>query len=1110
MRMNGHTSRVARLSVVMLFMGGPAWGQFTASIQGTVVDQSGAVVAQAKVDLLNTVTRVPATSTTDGSGNYRFLSLAPGSYKITVEAKGFSKSETSFTLETNQNLNLPISLKVGAATESVVVTTEPPLLNTAETRNQQTLQAQELSTLPLAGRNLLSLISVAPGVSGLGLAGGPGVASGTPGTGVDIFSTETAADVSANGQGTVANMWTIDSLDVTSNIRQGVLNLVPNPDVIQETNIQVNTFASEYGRGSGLQTALTTKSGTDTFHGLASDYFNYQPMYAKYSLRGSSGSYAPFHSNNISATIGGPIIPHHQFFFFFGVEPLRSSYSTGGVGLTFADGAFASWAQTNYPNTFGTKILNTYVPTHIVGTTVLKTANDIFPGTCGTAATNNLPCSTPMIDSGAFNATNFRNGTQYFVRVDKYFKNDRIYGSFFRTLLNYGGPAAIPQFSTTNSTWERAFQVNWTHTFSPTLLNEAVFAQNRIEGKLDETGDFTIPGISVTGQNLGYGLGFAQGNFIQHNYHWRDVLTKIRGAHVLKVGYEGWFGDDVEPFQGPWSHPGFSFDNLLQLAQDAPTTEGGVMYNPITGQQQLWNWNAASKTWGLFAEDTWKARRNLTLTLGFRFDDQGNPYSRSDATVFGNFILGVGSTFQQRVANGIAKPSKQAVNHSPKAYTPLIGAAWDITGKGDWLLRGGFGMYSNWLTPANIQEEFRGNPPGLILPTFFSGNAPANRPVFVQGSSSKPPFGFQFPQLAGTTLCPAAPCLNAAGGITGAGLTIGGIDPNVVSPTAYTHAATLEHRIGSHFVASVLYSGSHDSNLVGNGNAGGLVSYGVDINALPGDLVGKPAGSAPTRLNSSFGKINYTQNNRVSNYQGVTFDFRGRIKRGFFDVSYTRSSSKDDAANYPTAINPRQFYGPSPWDTPNRFSLSFNYELPGLNSSVGAVGKLTGGWGFSGTSIYQTGYPFTVFTSAVFTEANYVAGKDAVPGPLNPTSGDYLANADNFSYPDASSYQQATSRSAYLSGVFAPGQFTVPTKGTNGNEKTGGFRNPPFVQSDLTVYKNTRIVEKVNFQFRFEFYNLFNHANLQSIQRDLAAGNFGQATAQTLPRWWQIGGKITF
>ncbi len=1091
--MNGHTSRVARLLVVMLFMGGPAWGQFTASIQGTVVDQSGAVVAQAKVDLLNTVTRVPATSTTDGSGNYRFLSLAPGSYKITVEAKGFSKSETSFTLETNQNLNLPISLKVGAATESVVVTTEPPLLNTAETRNQQTLQAQELSTLPLAGRNLLSLISVAPGVSGLGLAGGPGVASGTPGTGVDIFSTETAADVSANGQGTVANMWTIDSLDVTSNIRQGVLNLVPNPDVIQETNIQVNTFASEYGRGSGLQTALTTKSGTDTFHGLASDYFNYQPMYAKYSLRGSSGSYAPFHSNNISATIGGPIIPHHQFFFFFGVEPLRSSYSTGGVGLTFADGAFASWAQTNYPNTFGTKILNTYVPTHIVGTTVLKTANDIFPGTCGTAATNNLPCSTPMIDSGAFNATNFRNGTQYFVRVDKYFKNDRIYGSFFRTLLNYGGPAAIPQFSTTNSTWERAFQVNWTHTFSPTLLNEAVFAQNRIEGKLDETGDFTIPGISVTGQNLGYGLGFAQGNFIQHNYHWRDVLTKIRGAHVLKVGYEGWFGDDVEPFQGPWSHPAFSFNNLLALAQDAPATEGGVMYDPIAGQQQLWDWNAASKTWGLFVEDTWKARRNLTLTLGFRFDDQGNPYSRSTSTVFGDFYLGTGATFDQRVATGFAKPTHNAVNGSPKAYTPRLAAAWDINGKGDWLLRGGFGMYSNWLTPANIQEEFRGNPPGLILPTFFAANAPGNRPVFVPGTSSKPPFGFTFPALAGTALCPTAPCLDTAGGIVGAGLSIGGIDPNIVSPTAYIFAATLEHKLTSHLVASVLYSGSHTSNLVGHGNAGGLVSYGVDINAVPGDLIGKPPNSAPTRLNPSFGAIAYTQNDRVGNYNGVTFDLRARVGRGFVDASYTRSSSQDDASRFPTAINPHQYYGPSPWDVPNRFSVSFNYELPGLQNGQGFVGHASGGWGLSGTSIYQTGYPFTVFTGASFS-----------------AGGDYNADGDNYDYPNVSSYQQGTSRSAYLSGVFASGQFTAPAQGTQGNEKFNPFRNPAFIQTDTTVYKNTHITERLNFQFRFELFNLFNHPNFQNIQGDLSAGNFGRVTAQTLPRWWQIGGKLSF
>ena len=1095
-----------RLLVAVLLMAGSTWAQYTANIQGNVTDPSGSAVTQARVVLENRATHVAASTTTDAEGGYRFLSLAPGSYQISVEASGFSTARTTVTLETNQTLSVPIALKVGAATESVTVSAENPLVNTAETRNQQTLETQELSTLPLAGRNMLSLSTIAPGVTGLGLAGGPGVASGTPGANAGNFSTEEAVDVSANGQGTVANMWIIDGLDVTSSVRQGVLNLTPNPDVIQESNNQVNTYSSEYGRGSGLQNAMTTKSGADQFHGLASDYFNYQSMFAKYSLPGSDHSYNPFHSNNLSGTIGGPIIPHHQFFFFFGIEALRSSASTGNQVITFPDPAFAAFAQANNPGTFGTKILKSYVPTHVVGVAVSKTANDIFAGTCGTAATENLPCATPMIDSGIFNSSNVINGTQYFVRVDKYFSKDRIYGSFFRTLQSNPAPNVIPQFSTTNNYWERALQVNWTHDFSPTTLNEAIFAQNRIEGKLGETGDFTIPGIGVTGQSVGYGVGFAQGDFIQHNYHWRDVLTHVRGAHVIKVGYEGLYGDDVEPFQGPWSHPGFSFNNLLSLAQDAPLTEGGVMYNPITGVQQLWNWDAASKTWGLFAEDTWKARRNLTVTLGFRFDDQGNPYSKSPATVFGNFYLGSGSTFEARVASGFAKPTHNALASAPKAYTPRIGAAWDITGRGNWLVRGGFGMFSNWLTPANIQEEFRGNPPGLIIPTFFAANAPGNRPVFVQGNSSKPPFGFVFPQLAGTTLCPVAPCLDAAGGIPGASLGIGGIGPNIVSPTAYIWSGTLEHRLGSRFVAAALYSGSHTSNLVGNGSAGGQVSYGVDINELPGALIGQPLGSAPTRPNPSFGQIAYTQNNRYANYEAVTFDLRARASRGFFDVSYTHSSSKDDGSRYPTPENPGQFYGPSPWDVPNRFSASFNYEQPGLNGGAGFVGHATSGWGLSGTSIYQTGYPFTVFTSAAYNGANYVAGADA---HLTQT-GDYLANGDNFSYPDVTSYQQATSRRAYTTGVFSAAQFAVPTAGTNGNERSGAFRNPAFIQTDMTLYKNTHISERLVFQFRFEFYNLFNHANFQNIQGDLSQGNFGQVTAQTLPRWWQLGGKLYF
>lgn len=1106
------TLRLLFLGLVASLAAVSTWAQFTASIQGNVSDPSGAAVSGAKITLENLATHILATTSSATDGTYRFVSLAPGNYKVSVEASGFSKSETTVTLETSQNLAVAVTLKVGATTESIEVTAENPLFNTSETRNQMTLETQELGTLPMAGRNMLSLTTLAPGVSGLGLAGGPGVASGTPGSSVNNFSTETAVDVSANGQGTVANMWIIDGLDVTSSVRQGVLNLVPNPDVIQETTYQVNTYSSEYGHGSGLQVAMTTKSGSDQFHGLASDYFNYQPMFAKYSLPGSDHSYSPFHSNNLSGNIGGPIIPHHEFFFFFGIEALRSSASTGNQAVSFAAPEFAAFAQANNPGTFGTKILTQYVPTKVFTTGSPVTAQTYFGNnTSGVpicqadpASIENIPCNLPMIENGTFNSANIINGTQYYVRIDKYFKKDRIYGSFFRTLQANPTSNPIPQFSTTNNYWERALQVSWTHTFSPNTLNEAIFAQNRIEGKNDETGDFTIPGISVSGQSVGYGLGFAQGDFIQHNYHWRDVLTHVHGAHVIRVGYEGLYGDDVEPFQGPWSHPAFNFNNLLSLAQDAPLSESGVMYNPNTGQQQLWSWDAASKTWGIFVEDTWKARRNLTLTLGFRFDDQGNPYSKTPSTVFGNFYLGTGTSFQQEVAAGYAKPTHNALLRTPLVASPRIGSAWDINGKGDWVLRTGFGLFSNWLTPANIQEEFRGNPPGLINPTFNANSS--TPPVFVQGTSSTPPFGFIFPQLGGSPLCPTVPCLDSAGGILNAGLGIGGITPTIISPTAYIWSSTLEHRLGSHFVAAVLYAGSHTSNLVGNGNAGGVVSYGVDINELPGALIGQPLGSTPDRPNPSFGQIAYTQNNRYANYEAVTADLRARASRGFFDVSYTRSSSKDDASRYPTPENPQVYYGPSPWDTPNRFSATFNYEQPGLNGGKGFVGHLTGGWGISGTSVYQTGYPFSVFTSRAYDGANYVVGANA----QTTATGDYLANGDNFSYPNVGNYSQGSSRGAYTTGVFSSGQFTVPTAGTNGNEKPGQFRNPPFIETDATLYKNNQITERLNFQIRFEFYNLFNHPNFQGIQGDISQSNFGIATGQTLPRWWQIGGKLYF
>jgi hypothetical protein len=1087
----------------------PAYAQFTANIQGVIEDPSGATVAKAKIVLVNTGTGVKQTATSDSSGNYRFVSLAPGDYKISVEVTGFSKSEASVTLLTEQNLNLPISVKVGSASESVVVSTEAPIVDTADSRNELTLNNEGVTELPIVGRNLVTLVTMAPGVSGLGTS-----TSGSPASGVDNYSTEEQVDASANGQGQNNNQYIIDGLDVTSGIRQGVLNLTPQPDSIQETSVQVNTFSVEHSRAAGLQTIFTTKSGTDRFHGSASDWFNYQGMFASQHFVGYP--YQPFHSNNMDFAVGGPIFPHHDSFFYFAVEPLRSSASAGSQ-VTFAAPEFIAFAQANYPGTVGSHVLQTYVPTGVSGAKVQQTATDVFgsaSGGCGTTTgQNGVPCALPMIDVGSFGATQIRNGTQYFARIDQGFKKDRIYVSLFRTLLQTGAASPMPQFSALNNTWQVAGQASWTHTFSLNTLNEVTAGQSRVEGVLGSGAkDYTVPSISVNGINAdggqAYGVGFAQGDFIQHNYHWRDVLTHVRGTHTLKFGYEGWYGDDVEPFQGPWSQPKFGFDNLLQLAQDAPRNENGIMYNPNTGTQQLWNWDAAARTFGLFVEDTWKARKNLTLTLGLRYDDSGNPWSKSSSTVFGNFYLGTGNTKQQQIANGYAKPTQNALLHSVNdLWSPRAGFAWDPTGNGDWVVRGGWGLYANWLTSANVQEEFRGSPPGLIEASFSAGTA--TPPIFSLGTGNKPPFGFTFPTFPGG--------LDSHGGRVGGNFPIGAINPLLKSPWADIWALSVERKLTRSIAATVGYSGSHSWNIVGNGNSVGNVSYGVDINVVPGDLIAHES-LVRTGLNPSFGAINYADNDRYANYNGVFFDVKGRFSHGFFDASYTRASSKDDGLAYPTPDNPGQYYGPSVFDVPNRFSLTWNYSLKGLNQGKGAIGRVTGGWGLSGTTIFQSGYPFTANNFNGFAPICQNTASNAPPCPsvanpavgLHSFSGDYNADGDNLDYPDTLRYHQLTDNKAWLTGAIPKSNFAVPAFGQEGNEKPMQFRGPNFFETNANIYKDTPITEHVNFQIRFEFFNLFNRANYGTVDSNFPDGSFGAATNSHEPRFWQLGGRISF
>ncbi len=279
--------------------------------------------------------------------------------------------------------------------------------------------------------------------------------------------------------------------------------------------------------------------------------------------------------------------------------------------------------------------------------------------------------------------------------------------------------------------------------------------------------------------------------------------------------------------------------------------------------------------------------------------------------------------------------------------------------------------------------------------------------IFALGTSNQKPFGFPYPVLPPEQLDPK-------GGLQGLHVNIGALNPNLEAPISYIYSAGLERELPRNLVASFAYTGAQGRKLMSGGGQVYATSYGQDINALPGDLILHNS-LVPTRLNTSFGEVLYTNNDRVSAYNAAIFALRGRFHNAFFNGSYTRSSSKDDSQLLPSYINPHQWYSPSNWDAPNRFSLGWNYEFPTVDGGLGLVGRAASGWQISGTAILQSGTPFTVSTNAPFSSLTNSSGQFT---GYAPGSGDYNADGDNFDFPDVSSYKYQNSRKAYLTGVF--------------------------------------------------------------------------------------------
>jgi hypothetical protein len=1149
------------LALVMLFATASCYAQFNAAVQGTVQDSKGAVIPNATVTLTNVGTSVTQAAVSNGAGVYRFASLATGNYTVSTTVSGFSPASVDITLTADQLLDVPLNLTVGSTASTVTVTTQAALLDTSDSRFEQTLNTTALEDLPLPGRNPTNVLTIAPGVTGLGGQSSPGSSTSTN------FAPENWVNASANGRGANGNLYIVDGMDVTSFIRPGVLNLTPNADSLQEVSVQTNTYAVDYGRSSSIQTVMSSKSGTNGFHGLASDYYLSEKLQARGEFGIPSGTpLPPYHTSNFSFALGGPVIPHHEFFFFVGYEPYYSIASNGSSLTNYEDPAFVKFAQAVQPNTGETQLMAKYPASAATTVGVNATAAQLWGGTLPSAAQaqclagvgnlgapyDNIPCATPVLDTGRYTPSSIYNAKQYNIRLDKDFKKDRIFGNFYRNTASTGGPNIRPAFDLDSDYYVFNLQANETHTFSSSMLNEAIFGYSRIEGFANQNGTFTVPIVGVQQLNNGFGDGFADGDYIQHSYHWRDVLTKVAGSHSIKAGFDVWRGDDDVFFQGADGIPSLQYNNLIDFINDDIYSESGLSYNVVTGKPVPYTYGYKKTTVGIFAEDSWKVNRKLTINYGLRYDNNGNPYvdealpgksSGAPPNVISNMTLGSGSNFSERIASAAFKVQSHVYPSDRNwIFSPRVGLSYSPTSSGKWVIRGGVGLFHDLPTLGNEENLLGNNAPGPTVPTFFSNGSTAP-PVFGLGTQNHYPFGFTYPAFTGTPL-------DANGGIVGSNISMGAVQQNLSAPNTVGWSAAVERQITPNLTASIGYSGTHSSNLVVVGGNTGDTSYDVDVNLSPGDLIRNPAfgsggvwtGSGiQTRLNPSFGHINYEFNGARANYNAFIAAVKGRFgKHGFLTVSYTHSASKDDSANYPDGYtgagggvnyNVDQFYSTSNWDAPNRVSMGSSYDIPGLANKGGLIKRLTSGFNLASTLILQSGNPFYVTsgnslslvdtTGATVTAANYASELAAGNITYSATSGNYSADGDNGSdVPDALSYNQKHDRKSYQftgvpdTGIITHAEFAAPkfvVGGAEGNERMNAFRNPGYADVDLTARKGTSITEGVSIEFRVDIFNLFNRVNLNGVDSNFNdTTSFGTTSSSLPPRYMQLGAKLKF
>ena len=1025
----------------------------TATIVGTVQDPSGGVVPGAAVTATEVNTNIKTSTRADASGNYAITPLKIGEYTVSVEAQGFKKeTRAGVVLQVQDRSRIDFTLQVGSIAEVVNIDAAAPVVETETSSLGDVVNAQQVTELPLNGRDFTQLATLTTGVIKITESSGSinGASSQSNGNAGGAFA--------VNGTRGNLNNFMLDGIDNNSNDNAGNV-LQTNVDAIQEFKIQTSGYSAEFGRSGGAVINATIKSGTNQFHGTAFDFLRNDVLDARNFFEPADAPKAPFRQNQFGGTLGGPVIRNKTFFFvdYQGTRAGTSSPDIVTVPTPAEIGGNFNGVSTIYdPNS--TRMVNgNVVRTPFPGNMI--PAQDLDPISHAIAQLYPAPnVAGALANNYVVNAAGNQQIDQGDARVDHTISaRQQVFARFSLSQINRFVQPPLPgladggSYGTGNYIFDtRGAAVGYTFTLSPTMVNEYRMGFNRAHyvdnkpsyGQNYPPDNLAVPGVPNNGTINGLTLfapsgykrlgepGYTPTTSTSQEFQYGDTLSIVHGKHLIKIGAElRW--SQFNLFQIGQPRGSFSFSG--QFTADSPSSGDGTgngLADMLLGLPNfatistLTYFGNRQQTYGGFFQDDYKLTSKLTLNLGLRYD-YTTPIKEAHNQQ-ANFDFGTG----QLVAAGTNGASAGLVNTDKDDFSPRIGLAWNVFK--NTVIRSAYGRFFSY------QEIRTGDPLQLAY----------NLPFFYQPAFSSDGIT---PVL---TVSKGFPALNPSQALD-ASVTISGsgVGSHLHAPVLDEWNFNIQHQLPANILLEAAYVGSKSTHLQT------LLDPNQDPTPGGGDIQSR----RPYPQYSGFTDI---VNRGNSTFHALEIKVEKRLSHGLmFLSSFTFSKSINDqpeiCCNSPwpqNSYNVASEKGLSDFDQKFRWVTSFDYQIPVgkgqryLNSSR-AADLVLGGWHLGGIFTWHTGFYFSP-----------AMGYD----PSN-TGSQGLTRTDRVCDGNLPSGQ----RSVDL--WFNPSCFPLPSGYAFGNSGKNVLVGPGQVNGDMSLRKVFAVTERVRTEFRAEFFNTFNH-----------------------------------